>query len=169
MRHFLLFLSLSILLACQSSPEKEEERAEIAAKNLDPNIQAIVQFMADSVSECSTWLNMESTARSFFKEADTLADFIEEKFSHDEIIAFYDGINATSVIDLGPYLNELNIHSVDSPLPETDCIASMNNIILLDNNKRAILIFTTLKGKTEKSSTMLLARKNGGWCVSEKY
>jgi len=169
MRAILFILSLSAIIACQSSADKKEKNTELVAENLDPNVKAIIHYMADSVATCSTWLNQESSVRSFFKDSDTLADFIESKFSHDEIIDFYDELNERRFLNLAPYLSDLKISAIDSITLEMDCIASINNIILLDNNKRALVLFTELRRNAEISRTFLLTRKGQNWHLAEQF
>ena len=169
MRYLVIILTFSVLFACQSSADKKEKNTEHVAENLDPNVKAIIHYMADSVATCSTWLNQESSVRSFFKDSDTLADFIESKFSHDEIIDFYDELNERRLLNLAPYLSGLKISAIDSITLEMDCIASINNIILLDNNQRALVLFTELRRNAEISQTFLLTRKGQNWHLAEQF
>ena len=128
MRHTFFFLSLVIFSACQTAEEKTADRKT----DLNPAITEIVAFMADSVAECKTWLSKDYRIRTFFEPSDTLADVVEDYFSHDEIMDVFDGMEDMTMMDFTAYLDDLNIAHVPELDSAQNCASAINTLAFLN-------------------------------------
>ncbi len=166
MRNFYLLLSLVALFACQSPAEKTGGEAAISTQKLNPAITEIVVFVADSVAECSTWLSQDYRVRRFFEPSDTLADYLSNTFTHDEILAFFEGAEKTTQLDLSGYLDQAEIDNFSEIDSLKTCAASINSIAFLNPNK-AVVLYTNITKTAESSQTFLLQKLAAGWQITD--
>lgn len=166
MRNFYLLLSLVVLFSCQSPAEKTEVETAKSTQKLNPAIAEIVVFVADSVAECNTWLSQDYRVRRFFESSDTLADYLSNTFTHDEIIAFFDDAEKTTRLDLSGYLDEAEIPSISKIDSLQTCVASINAIAFLNPNK-AVVLYTNITKTAESSQTFLLQKQAAGWQITD--
>jgi hypothetical protein len=166
MRLLSLFLSLFIVFSCQSPAEKTGEETAKNTQKLNPAVAEIVVFMADSVAECNTWLSKDYRVRAFFEPSDTLADYLSNTFTHDEILAFFEGIDKTTQLDLSGYLVEADISQISEIDSLKGCAASINSIAFLNPNK-AVLLYTNITKTAESSQTFLLQKQSAGWQITD--
>ena len=167
MRYLIIIISFSILVACQTSEEKATKKAEKEEIVLDPAITEIVAFMADSVADCKTWLSKDYRPRKFFDASDTLADFLTEKFSHDDIVAFYESVESTSQLDLAPYLSELRLDGISEIDSLRGCVSSINAIAFLNNKQKAMVLFSTITKADVYTNNLLLEKPLRGWRITD--
>ena len=123
--------------------------------------------MADSVADCPTWLSKDYRVRSFFEESDTLADYLTERFSHDEIVAFYESVESTTLLDLQPYLNELHINAISDISSLNNCVSSINAIAFIQANRKAMVLFSTIEEEDVYTANLLLEKSRRGWRVTD--
>lgn len=166
MRTMLLFISIVALFSCQSAEEKQAEEAPEETVVLNPAISEIVTFMADSVADCQTWLSTDYRVRTFFEPSDTLADFLTQRFNHNEILAFFESIEKTTQLDLSAYLNQADINYVSEVDSLIDCGTAINAVAFLNPNK-AVVLYTNITKTAEFSQTFLLQKRAAGWQITD--
>jgi hypothetical protein len=150
-------------LGCSNSPKAKSQSALISNE-----VYQLVQFMADSVSSCDTWLSQDNKVRRFFTDNDSLANYLTNYFDHDQIVSWYQSIDTTTMLDLSAHLHQLDVSFVthlDSL--KNGCASTINAIAFSHQNKEALMLFVEHTTNHTTQYTFLLERPDESWYIAD--
>ena len=130
-------------------------------------ILELVQYVADSVAECDTWLSKDYRVRSFFDDSDSLTDYLIDRFDHDQFVSWFQSMDTTTQMDLRIYLDELaivNVHQIDSI---EGCASAINTIAFSHHGTEALVIYVDVLDNVVHTYSFLLEKPKGQWFVAD--
>lgn len=151
------------LSACYT-PKAEE------IDSLPPNqaFLGVMQFLADSVATCDTWLEKDYRIRKFFANSDSVADLLTENFTHDQIVDWFRSLDTTGVPELSPFLRDLHLQGLASKDSIQTCANAINALAFSHDGNEALLLFVEIDSVTETAYTLLLEQpQEGGWYIAD--
>jgi hypothetical protein len=159
-----LLLFVAVAVACQS-----REKEEVEAVLLNTDIQSVVQFAADSLADCPTWLAKDDRLRTFFAEDDSAAELLTEHFTHDQIVSWFQSMDTTSMLNLAAYLEEEHLPFVSTKDSIQNCATTINTVVFSHQQMEAILLLVEIQPAKTQSFTLLLERPSVGeqWYVAD--
>jgi hypothetical protein len=157
-------LVVFLLMACSSPEVKETETA-----HLNADIKSVMQFAADSLANCPTWLAKDDRLRTFFAEDDSAAELLTEHFTHDQIVSWFQGMDTTSMLNLAAYLEEEHLPFVSTKDSIQNCATTINTVVFSHQQMEAILLLVEIQPAKTQSFTLLLERPSVGeqWYVAD--
>lgn len=154
---------ITSLIACGSA-EKEQQASET---HVNKAILELVQYVSDSVAECNTWLSKDYRVRNFFDDSDSLADYLIDRFDHDQFVSWFQSMDTTTQMDLRIYLDELaivNVHQIDSI---EGCASAINTIAFSHHGTEALVIYVDVLDNVVHTYSFLLEKPGGQWFVAD--
>ena len=164
MRLIALLFSLAIcIIGCQN-PKTEE----ITSLPPNPAILSVVQYLADSAVTCTEWLEKDYQIRKFFTNSDSVADFLSNNFSHDQIVAWFKSLDTTGIPDLKHYLIDLDLAAIQHVDSIAGCANAINALAFSHDGKEALILFVQFSQEKEETFTLLLEQpQEGGWYIAD--
>lgn len=152
------------LFSCTGNGNKEAEK-EV---KLNASLLELIAYLNDSVAPCPVWLAQDYKRRSFFNE-DSAAEALTDKFTHDQILSWYQSLDSTDLIDASFYLEEQNIPLVIHQDSIRECASAINEVAFSHENTEAMVLFAVFKKPINSKYTLLLERASTGesWYVAD--
>lgn len=163
MRIVVLF-AVFLLLACDGT----ERKASTETPKLNSQLLELVEFVNDSVATCHVWLAQDSQRRQFFPE-DSAAEILIDRFTHDQIVTWFQSLDTTDLVVIRPYLNELKLSTVANNDSITQCASAINSVAFSHEGTEAVLLFVHITKAEENLYTLLLERASMAeqWYVAD--
>ncbi len=164
MRLAALLFSVLMWAASCYTPKAEE----ITSLPPNPAILEVVQYLADSVVTCESWLQKDYRVRKFFTDSDSVASFLSNNFSHNQIVDWYKSLDTTGTPDLGHYLIDLDLPIISHQDSITGCANAINALAFSHDGNEALVLFVQFIEGREETFTLLLEQPpEGGWYIAD--
>lgn len=132
---------------------------------IDGQILELVQFMQDFVSGCGQWLSKDYRIPRFQDDSVTTIDGFERKFTHDDILDIYEGVESMTLMDFAPYLDSLSIPYVTHIDSVENCASALTAAAFLSNGKRALVLFVKVEDNIVRTNSFLLQKQRQHWAI----
>ncbi len=164
MRLAALLFSVLMWAASCYTPKAEE----ITTLPPNPAILDVVQYLADSAVSCDTWLIKDYRVRKFFTNSDSVANFLSNNFSHDQIVDWFKSLDTTGIPNLGHYLMDLHLQSTPHQDSIGVCANAINALAFSHDGNEALVLFVQFVEGREETFTLLLEQPaEGGWYIAD--